>query len=492
MPSKRFLEQVFRTGGVPEFTFVEPPNFNDIFLDLRTPGKPLIIEGQSGTGKTTCVTKALDRLGAGGDVHTLNARKPEDLIVIRKIISDRMPGTFLIDDFHRLDINLQQSLGDLAKIAAEQPEFDATLPKLVLIGINQIGSELIHVVPDLAKRLGIHKIQAGRLKDINHLIESGCRELNIKLDHPELIYQESQGDYWLSQQLCQTLCSANGITETTDVEKTITVDLADLRSRVVTRLRASYHEGVKEFCRGTRFRPSNDPYFKLLKAIGEQVTSTVDLEELANSNADVRGSINNIKAHRLNVLLSEKPICEKLFYYNSDSKNFAIEDPALFYYIKHLSWDDLRTDCGFRIAAKNYDFDFAISFAGINRELAKCIADNVEVLDASIFFDEYFETNFLGKAWNAKFQEIFAEKCRLVVCLLDNEYLERIWPTFERECFLPRVPLEEVIPIYLDDTKFVGIPSDTVGIKYTVDLANPRWQEDVIDKIVFRLLERLD
>jgi hypothetical protein len=78
------------------------------------------------------------------------------------------------------------------------------------------------------------------------------------------------------------------------------------------------------------------------------------------------------------------------------------------------------------------------------------------------------------------------------VCLLDKAYLERIWPTFERECFLPRVPLGEVIPIYLDDTKFVGIPADTVGIKYASDLANPKWQDDVIDKIVFRLLERLD
>ena len=432
------------------------------------------------------------RLNTGVGIHTLSARKPEDLINISKIVSDRPSGTYLIDDFHRLDSGLQQALGDLAKIAAEQPEYDTTLPKLVLIGINQIGSELIHVVPDLAKRLGIHRIQAGRLADINHLVESGCRELNIKFDRPELIFQESQGDYWLSQQLCQTLCAANGITETADIEQTITVNLVDLRSRVVSRLRASYHEGVKEFCRGTRFRPSNDPYFKLLKAIGEQATSTVDLEELANANADVRGSINNIKEHRLNVLLAEKPICEKLFYYNSDSKNFAIEDPALFYYIKHLNWDSLRMDCGFRIAVKNYDFDFAISFAGVNRELAKCIADNIEILDASIFFDEYFETNFLGKAWNAMFQEIFADKCRLVVCLLDRAYLERIWPTFERECFLPRVPLGEVIPIYLDDTKFVGIPADTVGIKYTPDLANTKWQDDVIDKIVFRLLERLD
>jgi MoxR-like ATPase len=49
------LEDVFRTEGVPEFTYVRPPNFNEILVDIRNTGKPVIIEGQSGTGKTTTV-----------------------------------------------------------------------------------------------------------------------------------------------------------------------------------------------------------------------------------------------------------------------------------------------------------------------------------------------------------------------------------------------------------------------------------------------------
>ncbi|UVJ43622.1 hypothetical protein NVV94_24285 [Pseudomonas sp. LS1212] len=49
------LEEVFVTEGVPTFTFVKPPNFNRILLDVRSPGKPVVLEGQSGTGKTTCI-----------------------------------------------------------------------------------------------------------------------------------------------------------------------------------------------------------------------------------------------------------------------------------------------------------------------------------------------------------------------------------------------------------------------------------------------------
>jgi hypothetical protein len=41
MTSKLLLEEVFVTEGVPEFTFVAPPNFNEILLDIRRPGNQL-------------------------------------------------------------------------------------------------------------------------------------------------------------------------------------------------------------------------------------------------------------------------------------------------------------------------------------------------------------------------------------------------------------------------------------------------------------------
>jgi len=137
------------------------------------------------------------------------------------------------------------------------------------------------------------------------------------------------------------------VLETQENQTEVTFSLADLRPRVVDKLRSNYYPAVKEFCRGRRFRPSNDPYFKLLRAVGQQDSSIVDLNEMANALPDVRGSINNIKEHRLEVLISSKPAVAERFYYNTETKSFAIEDPALFYFIKHLDWDQLRQDCGF-------------------------------------------------------------------------------------------------------------------------------------------------
>lgn len=484
------VEEIFRTEGVPEHTYVKPPNYNEILVDIRNPGKPVVLEGQSGTGKTTTVKKIVEQnLGVDGFKY-FSARKAEDVSKIEAISKRELVGKYIIDDFHRLSDSVQAGIADLIKVAAEENDPNQ-YAKIVILGINKVGSELIHLVPDVAKRCGIHKIQPADQSTVFKLIELGEEKLNIRITDKAQVYQEAKGDYWLTQLLCQTICLLNDITETSGDTKTSAYDLTLLRRRVTSRLENGYEEAVKEFCRGKRFRSTNDPYYRLLKCVSEQESSIVDLTELANNNSDVAGSINNIKEKRLNVLLNSKPICDRYFYYNSETKNFAIEDPALFYYIKHLDWNQLRKACGFRDTGAEYQFDFAISFAGENRELAKSTATQLEALDCSVFFDEFFESNYLGKAWHKEFEDIFKNKSRFVVCFLDKYHLEKIWPTFERECFAPRVSDEAVIPIYLDDTSFPGVPKDVIGIMFDKNEIDDL-ENQVTDDIVFKLLERIE
>jgi MoxR-like ATPase len=107
---KRFVEEVFVTEGVPQFTFVAPPNFTEILLDIRRPGKPVIIEGQSGTGKTTCIKKILERLGGGSSATYWTARDGAHVSAIAHLAATPTAGTFVIDDFHRLAQDIQTSL----------------------------------------------------------------------------------------------------------------------------------------------------------------------------------------------------------------------------------------------------------------------------------------------------------------------------------------------------------------------------------------------
>lgn len=487
---KILLEEVFVTEGIPQFTFVKPPNYNEILLDIRRKGKPVIIEGQSGTGKTTTAKRIINQLSSNIDIKYLTARQTNDLEKIIELAQKKKPGHYIIDDFHRLSNELQEDLANIAKTAAETQ--DEQLPKLIIIGINQVGASLINMVHDIAKRCGIHRIEPGSEEIIIDLINTGAEKLNVQFEDPSRIYNESRGDYWLTQTLCQTICTKNDVLEFQNEVKLLDFDLDEVRQSMVKKLSHTYNEPVKEFSRGRRFRPSNDPYFKLLKLISSQSSSIVDLNELANANEALKASINGIKERRLNILLESKPICSRYFYYNSENKNFAIEDPALFYYMKHVDWEEIRKECGFRNNIETKEFEIAFSFAGENRKLAKYIAEQFEQIDVPVFYDELYESNYLGKAWGKEFERIFLDDSRYVVCLLDSFHKDKIWPTFERDCFKKRVPNGDVIPIYLDDTIFVSIPDDIVGIKFDWDEESVDWQSKAEEKIVFKIWEKLE
>ena len=335
------VEEVFRTEGVPEFTFVKPPNFNEILVDIRNEGKPTIIEGQSGTGKTAVAKKIIEKVFPHGGFDYLSARTAGDMPKIIAIAEGKLQGKWIIDDFHRLDTGIQEQVANLIKVAAE--DFDPAIhPKLVLIGINKVGSSLIYLVHDIAKRCGIHRILPGDSDTILKMIVSGEEKLNIILNYKEAIFDETKGDYWLTQLTCQNICLNHDVLDTQTEKRTLEYSKEAVRERIVSRLDNSYKEPVKEFCRGKRFRPTNDPYFRLLRLIGTQESSIVDLNELANANPGVKGSINNIKERRISIVLESKPICERYFYYTSDTKTFAIEDPAFFYYLKHLDWNNFE------------------------------------------------------------------------------------------------------------------------------------------------------
>ncbi|MHA7816424.1 MAG: TIR domain-containing protein [Pseudohaliea sp.] len=482
------LEEIFRTEGVPEFTFVKPPNYNEIFLDIRSSGKPTIIEGQSGTGKTTVAKKVIEQAFPQGDFGYLSARSTGDIEKVLEISQGTLLGRWIIDDFHRLDSDVQARIADLVKLAAE--DFDPSAhPKLVLIGINKVGSELINLVHDIAKRCGIHRIQPADKEIAAEIIRRGEDKLNIYLDNKDAIFAETGGDYWLTQLTCQAICLGDGVMETQVDRKRVPYRQAEVRGRIIGRLDNTYREPVKEFSRGKRFRPTNDPYFRLLRLIAAQASSIADLNELANANPEVRGSINNIKDRRISVVLESKPICDRYFYYNPETKTFAIEDPAFFYYLQHIDWEDVRRDCGFRDDPHHYDWDFAISFAGENRVLAELIADLLEVLDCTVFYDRFYEANYLGKAWSDQFREIFGHRARYVVCLLDAHHEKKIWPTFEREIFSQRVEDGAVIPVFLDETRFAGVPRDIVGVDFRG--RDPHDTDLVTDEIVLKLEEKL-
>lgn len=125
------LEDVFRLSGVPTHTFVEPVRYDAIKVAIRTPGRCVVLEGPSGIGKTTTVTRVIGELGKGDAILQLSARRPEDVYFIEALPEMDKIGTVVIDDFHRLVDRVKLRLSDYMKVLADRSD---PYSQLVLIG----------------------------------------------------------------------------------------------------------------------------------------------------------------------------------------------------------------------------------------------------------------------------------------------------------------------------------------------------------------------
>ena len=116
---------------MPTYTFVEPTEFNQLVVALRTPGRGVVVEGPSGIGKTTALMRAIEHLGLSKNVLTLSARRSEDIEIINELHNMDSVGTVVIDDFHRLSDDLKRNIADRLKILADE---EATDSKIIILG----------------------------------------------------------------------------------------------------------------------------------------------------------------------------------------------------------------------------------------------------------------------------------------------------------------------------------------------------------------------
>ena len=171
---KKELQQIFTINGIPKYTFVEPKEYLDLIVALKTPGRGIVIEGPSGIGKTTAIVKALQKTLNIDDVLILTPRKKEDIEYIKALSSSNAFGTIVIDDFHRLDDGTKGDIADLLKVLADAGEEHS---KLIVLGINKAGENLISFGTDLNTRIEIITFGINSQEKIQELLEKGQKEI---------------------------------------------------------------------------------------------------------------------------------------------------------------------------------------------------------------------------------------------------------------------------------------------------------------------------
>ncbi|MDP9281011.1 MAG: hypothetical protein M3P38_02805 [Chloroflexota bacterium] len=269
MPDPK-VEDVFKTSGVPTHTFVEPGEFRNLRVALRSAGKGVVVEGPSGIGKSTGVSQALaaEKLG---DALTLSARVPADVELIHLLSEIEEFGMAVIEDFHALDMALQREIADLMKVLADE---SSRTGKLVIIGIPRAGESLVKHAPDLANRIETIRFAVEPDKKIEELIALGERALNIELTARADVVRAAAGSFYLAQMLCFEVCVAEDVLERRDEIQVLRLPYDAVKKRVHSAQESRYGDIAREFARGTRFRPSGRaPYFHVLRWLADSRSS---------------------------------------------------------------------------------------------------------------------------------------------------------------------------------------------------------------------------
>lgn len=440
------LEDVFKRSGVPTHTFVEPKEYNQLVVSLRTPGRGVILEGPSGIGKTTAVETALRSLKLDDCVTKLSARKPADIDYISGLPELGELGVVIVDDFHKLNRETQEKLADYIKILADISSKES---KIVLIGINQAGQSLINLAPDVTNRVDIIRLENNSDERVQKILELGEDALNININVKEEIVQNAQGSFYITQMLAYEVCLRANVLESANDKVSISESLEAVKASLHDRLGQRFRSVCEKFCRGTRFRrDGRAPYLHMLYWLATQPEWTLDLRAAMREHQEMRGSVGQvIDKGFLQELVDGNSSIQEVLHYDEDSELITVEDPQFVFYLKGVPWRSFSKEIGFTDVDFEYRYDFALSFAGSDRDVAHILFEKLQDQEMEVFYDFNEQHRILAEDIEDYLRPIYESDSQFIVCLLGPDYPRRAWTRVESEAFKVRFSESAIIPL---------------------------------------------
>lgn len=479
MIEKKRLEDVFKTVGLPPYTYIKPPYYGEVRADISQAGKHLLIEGPSGIGKTCVAFKVFEELGWSKDAQ-FRYTSCRDIDADRQI-SDFFetaaggqvpsPPVIVIDDFHLLPTQRRAEIGAILKRMSDRAFEQASPAKAILIGIPTTGVSLLSDAYDLGPRLGTYVLSRASDTEIDRLISEGESVLNILFEDREVLLGESAGNFWLAQYVCNKVCATQEVFETQEDTKILTFDLLSIRQRLMAELTQRYMPTAKTFAKGKKWRPGgNKPYLEILLALCKIPDSVASFDKLLNVVPERRRP--GIKAVRLRIAevihdVSKGVDLRRQIAYDAEA-GFSIEDPLFRYFLNNLDQASLFRELGVEAGTvengRLYAYEVGFSFAGEARQIVDAVNAEMKIEEVVTFYDFDQQAFLLALDLEMTLGRVYSESCRYYLVFLDKFYREKVWTKYEKDVMTRGGRKEHVIPVLLDDTGAEG----TVGIPATL------------------------
>ena len=112
------------------------------------------------------------------------------------------------------------------------------------------------------------------------------------------------------------------------------------------------------------------------------------------------------------------------------------------------------------MASDEFEYDFAVSFAGEDRATAERFAELLKAEGFSVFYDFWNKADLWGRNLYSHLAEVYSKKARFCVMFLSAAYAKKAWTRHEMEAAQTRAFRENeayILPVRIDDTAMPGI-----------------------------------
>ena len=480
----RKLSEVFKTVGLPPYTYVKPAYFGEVRSDIEQPGKHVLIEGPSGIGKTCIVFKVFEEIGweKDRDFSYISGRDPDAIQKIEIFILEAksknvpFPPTIVIDDFHILPEQFRVDSGSELKRISDIV-FEHSFPsKFILIGIPAAGVTLLASANDLGPRLGSYRLKRAEDSEIRRVIEECEQELNIIFEDSDVILSESSGNFWLAQFVCNKICSINNLHETKPEITIIHADLLAIRRRLMEELSNRFLPIAKTFAKGKKWRPGgNKPYLEILLSLAKIPELIVPFDAILSVVPERRRpGIKAVRSRVKEVLFDPDKNVDLRKQIAFEDAGFSIEGPLFRYYLSNMNPSDLLRELGIGKDATEieniYTYDIGFSFAGEVRLIVDIINNELKSEDVVTFYDFDQQAFLLAENLEEVIKRVYKESCRYYIVFIEHNYARKVWTNYERDIMTQPGRSRHIIPVYLEkpsETRLVGVP----GVTGMIDLS---------------------
>jgi len=170
----------------------------------------------------------------------------------------------------------------------------------------------------------------------------------------------------------------------------------------------------------------------------------------------------------------------------------TVEDPQFVFFLRNLEWSKFAERIGYVNIKFESRFDFALSFAGADRQYAEGLFSLLAEREFEVFYDRNEQHRILAENIEEYLAPIYKSEAAYVVVLLGPDFPKRLWTRFESEQFKERFGAGAVIPVWFT-TAPIGLFDETGRIGgYTFNPAGDVAQQltEIADLLTRKIADR--